>query len=459
MTLDRLKWPLPLVAVAAIVLLPMAGAQGPAVRKELHGGDDSTLEKVVVLSRHGVRSPLQTADKLAAYSRLPWPKWDVAPGLLTTHGRALMASLGSFYAKYYEPQGLFEGKNCERARDTYVWSDTDERDVSTAQGFLSGLFPGCEVPIHRLEGEDAVDPVVHPLKAHLGHPDRARAAAEVLGRVGGDGENVKIAYMPAFLTLDRILGGCGELKCKGEAPGRQVLFGMSAAIEPADDDDHLIRESKGPLGVGSTLSEIMLLEYAEGKPMNEVGFGRMSRADLTQILGIHSAYFDLAQQTDYPARLGASNLMEHILATLAPASAAAANGAAPRVAKTGGFGPPASRFVFLATHDTNVANVAGFLRAHWMMEGDQADPSPPGGGLVFELRRDRRDGSQWVRVRFISETLDQMHDNTVLTLQHPAAVLPVFVPDCSVAAHGDECPLAAFTRLVNERALPEFTTP
>jgi 4-phytase/acid phosphatase len=442
--------------VCLLIFAPcLALAQGSGTAH----ASSSTLEKVIVLGRHGVRSPLQTNEKLAAYSHSVWPAWDAPPGFLTSHGRALMTSLGAFYQSFYTAEGLFKGEGCDRARSTYVWSDTDERDVATAGGFVAGLFPGCDVPIHRLSGEDEVDPVVHPLKAHIGHPDKAEAAAEVLGSVGGDADNVKIAYMPAFLTLDRILGGCGKTTCDGEVAGRQMLFNMKADIEPAEDDDHLIRESKGPLGVASTLSEILLLEYADGKPMDQVGFGRLSRADLTQVLGLHSIYSELSQETDYPARVGASNMMKHIVDTLMPHPEHEQSPNTDAQGETNGFGPPGKRFVYLATHDTNIANMAGLLRIHWMMAGDQADPTPPGGALVFELRKDTKDGSQWVRLRFISETLDQMHVNAPLSLEHPATVFSVFIPGCSVASHANECPLDGFARLVHDRVLPEFTTP
>jgi 4-phytase/acid phosphatase len=437
-------------SLVSLLIVPTGFAQtklGPVDTQ----GDGSVLEKVIVLSRHGVRSPLQTPEKLATYSSLKWPQWDAPPGFLTSHGRKLMNSLGSFYGDYYTPQGLFSGTGCARTKSTYVWSDVDERDVSTAKGFLNGLFPGCDVAIHTVP-DGQIDPVIHPLKAHLGHPDKSFAAAEVQGRIGGDGNFVKTAYMSQFLLLDHVLGGCGAVTCSGDVPGRQVLLGLDAGIEPAEDDDHLIRESKGPLGLGSTLSEILLLEYTDGKPMDQVGFGRMSRDQLTQVLALHSMYFDLANETDYAARVGASNMMIHILHTLDPASLPKGSTA------TSTFGPGSAQLVFLATHDTNIANAAGFLQLHWYIPGDQADPTPPGGGLVFELRK-RPDGSEWVRTRFISETLDQMHENTKLTLSTPPAIVPVFVPACSASDVHYDCPLAAFRKLVSERALAEFVTP
>jgi 4-phytase/acid phosphatase len=447
-----LRSPICLVIAANLALTPGRAQQGADPAENLSSANASTLQRVIVLSRHGVRAPLQTKEDLYKFSKSAWPTWDAPPGNLTSHGKLMMTSLGSFYAAYYESLGMFRGSGCDRSINTYVWSDVDERDISTAKSFLDGVFPGCAVKINSVpEGQQ--DELFHSLKAHFGEVDRERAVAEVLGRVGGDAEYVKQAYMPAFLTLDRILGGCGKPSCADEEPGRQVLFAMKATMESAEDKDHLIQESKGPLGIGSTLSEIMLLEYADGKPMNEVGFGRMSRDDLTQILGLHSVYFDLSQETSYEARTGGSNMLSHILNTLYRVPANDMDEI------PGGFGLDSSRFIFIAAHDTNIANVAGMLHAHWYLPNEEADPTSPGGGLVFELWRHERDKSLWVRTRYISETLDQMHDGQVVSIANPPAIVPIFLPACSVPTGQYECPLELFKKLASDSLLPSFITP
>jgi 4-phytase/acid phosphatase len=115
--------------------------------------------------------------------------------------------------------------------------------------------------------------------------------------------------------------------------------------------------------------------------------------------------------------------------------------------------------VFIAAHDTNIASIAGFLRAEWYVPGAQKTPTLPGGGLVFELRRRRADGSLWVRAKYISETLDQLRVDAPLSLQAPPAIVPVFIPACSTAAAGYDCPWTSFRREVSANLLPEFTRP
>jgi 4-phytase/acid phosphatase len=441
--------------LAGTFATPVLVAQhGEASTPGAESVDGYDLLKVIVISRHGIRAPLQTQAELARYSSDAWPAWSAPPGDLTLHGSQTMKALGRFYANYYEQDGLFAGSGCSRINDSFVWSDVDERDIATARSFFEGLAPNCTIPIHTVaKGE--VDPYQHPLKAHLGHPDRALALAAVQGRIGGDAASVVEANLPAFRTLDRILGGCVAARCPAGKGTRKSLYAMAATIQSAEDDDHLIAEASGPLGIASTLSETLQLEYAEGKPMNQVGFGRLSRAGLMQILSLHSLFFDLANETPYIAQVQASNLMNYLRGTLERA----ATPGAPAPSSPLASGSATARFVFIAAHDTNIASIAGFLRAEWYVPGAQKNPTLPGGALVFELRRRRADGSLWVRTKYITETLDQLRVNATLSLQTPPAIVPVFIPACSVATAGYDCPWPAFRDSVSANLLPEFTTP
>lgn len=55
------------------------------------------LQQVVIVTRHGVRAPTWTPERLNQYSAAQWPDFSVPPGYLTPHGRALMKLMGEFY--------------------------------------------------------------------------------------------------------------------------------------------------------------------------------------------------------------------------------------------------------------------------------------------------------------------------------------------------------------------------
>ena len=57
------------------------------------GGGDAKLLKMVVLSRHGVRSPTQSSETLESWSRKDWPEWPVKRGELTPRGAKLVTAM------------------------------------------------------------------------------------------------------------------------------------------------------------------------------------------------------------------------------------------------------------------------------------------------------------------------------------------------------------------------------
>src|SRR5262245_62820284 len=89
------------------------------------------LRYAVMVSRHGVRAPTWTPERLNRYSATPWPDFGVPPGHLTPHGRSLMKILGSFYREYFAAEGLLGKPDCSDAARTYIWADTDQRTMES----------------------------------------------------------------------------------------------------------------------------------------------------------------------------------------------------------------------------------------------------------------------------------------------------------------------------------------
>jgi hypothetical protein len=66
---------------------------------------DYELLSTVIVSRHGVRSPIAGTPSLASIAADPWPSWPVRPGYSTPRGAELARLLGVYYRDYYVAQG------------------------------------------------------------------------------------------------------------------------------------------------------------------------------------------------------------------------------------------------------------------------------------------------------------------------------------------------------------------
>jgi 4-phytase/acid phosphatase len=389
---------------------------------------DEELGFVVILSRHGVRPPLWKPERLNKYSSDPWPKWDVPEGHLTAHGKKLMELFGAYDRAYFAKAGLVNAKGCEDAGRVLVVADSDERTVETGKALSRGMMPGCEVELKALS-EGTQDPLFHSLQAGVGNPDPAIATAAVSGRIGDHPEALSDAHRHALDELERVLSG---------KSAKQKLLEHVAEIAPADRDK--LVELQGPVATGATLAENLLLEYEDGMPFKDVGWGRANKDNLPQLLSLYTSSSDLLRRTPYIARARASNLMSHILTLVKQAVS----------------GKSGKRVVFLVGHDTNISNVAGAMGLSWLLPGDVRDDTLPGGALVFELWRNKTGGAHSVRTYYMAQTLEQARYATALSLDEPPARAPIFVPACSGSGAGYPCEWKKFQKAVESAIEPGF---
>ncbi len=393
-----------------------------------------------MLSRHGVRSPLQTQADLDKFSAAPWPKWEVPPGILTAHGYELMKIFGAWDRVKYSGEGLLTPAGCADAVHVTIVADTDQRTRETGKALAEGMFPGCNIDVHS-QPDGVTDPLFLPRKAGIGHPDPALVAAAVAGRIGGNPANLTETYRPQLAALDRILSGCGHLPPN---PHRTSIFDIPAGLKPGSAESPV--SAQGPLVTASTLIENLLLEYTQGMSTADTGWGCLDGATLRYIMQANVAAWDYNDRTPAFARTYASNLLDHIRSTMEQ------NVKGKPV--PGAIGKRGDRMVILVGHDTNIATVAGALGIDWIADG-RVDDSPPGGALIFELWRSPKAGS-FVRVEFTTQTLEQMRNSEPLTTADPPAEAPIFVPACSGADLS--CSWDSFSAAMRQATDPAYVT-
>ncbi len=405
--------------------------------------DNATLRSVVIISRHGVRAPLDAPDKMAPYSAEPWPKWGVPPGHLTPRGKQLVALMGAYYRERYLAAGLLTGdRAADRAR-VFLRANNFQRTLETARGLSQGIL-GEEVEIHALP-EGTVDALFVPARIRYGEPDEALAVAAVRGRLGADPSAFARTYRTQFARLHRILFGKTAAVLP---PGKLRLLDLPLGVQPGEGNDLI--STTGSLALAKTFIENLMLEYAEGMPAADVGWGRVNRAAFADLAQLHAIDFSLCHGTFYVAQVQISNMAGHVLQTLEQASSGRA--------VAGAIGPTGARLVVLAGHDMNIISIAGLLDLDWSVDSLPMDPALPGGALVFELWR-HADGADFVRTFYMTQTLDQMHTAAKLSLAAPPAVTAVFIPGCSTAGPDYEAPLGRFATRLRQVIDPRFVTP
>ena len=415
-----------------VLAVQSSGAPAPA--------SDAKLQFVIVLARHGVRSPLTAQADLDEFSVAPWPTWGVAPGLLTAHGHQLMKLFGAWDREQFSADGLFAPTGCADSTHVTILADIDQRTRETGKALAEGMFPDCNVEVQsRPDGTN--DPLFSPRKAGVGHPDPRLAAAAIAGRIGGDPDHLTEIYRPQLTALDRILSGCGRLPTN---PQRTSIFDIPASLKPGSGDSPVA--ARGPLVTASTLAENLLLEYTQGMSVADTGWGCLDSATLRYVMQANIAAWDYADRTPTVARIYASNLLDHIRRTMEQSVTGKP--------VPGALGKPGDRLVILVGHDTNIVTVAGALGIDWIADG-RVDDSPPGGALIFELWRSPKSGP-FVRVAFTTQTLDQMRNAEPLTPANPPAEALIFIPACS--RPDLSCTWDSFSAAMRQATDPAYVT-
>ena len=385
---------------AFLILVLAALGASPVCAGALDPPPGMRVERVVMVFRHGVRVPLPGEAAAAAYAREPWPRWSTPPEVLTPHGREAMRLLGAFDRALFAREGLLPASGCVRAGDVLIWTNVVQRTIASGEALADGLAPGCGLPVGHLAA-DARDPLFEP-GATAAPFDPAVAVASVQAYTGGLDELAK-AHRAAFDTLERILG------C--EAPGKAAscdLAGVGSSLTASSDGRGL--KLTGPIDLASGTAQVFLLQYAEGLPLGDVGWGRATPARIAEISRLHALLFDVFNRSPYLARRTAFALGPRIVELLR--------------------GPGGARVAVLVGHDDNIAALTSLLTAPVKLRGYALDDPPPGGALGFQLLRARGTGAAYVRVFYQSQSLQQMRNLTPLNLSAPPLLLRLH-PACA----------------------------
>jgi 4-phytase/acid phosphatase len=380
---------------------------------------DDQLERVVILSRHGIRAPMSSPAELGRYTAEPWPQWSAPSGHLTESGRIDEQLLGAYYRGVYA--ALLPAGACD---SVYLWANVTQRTIATAQALGHGLLPDCPTSVHTV-GEGRDDPLFDPVAAGIAVPDYDLALAAVAGRVGNDATAWARVHRADLVALQTLLLGSGKGEALVDAP----------AILARGQGSTLVRV-EGPFSRASSLSESLLMLYADGTPSEQLLGGRVTEVRLVEAQAAHALDLDMQLRAPYIARITASHLARRLLSTLAGGP--------------GRLGGAESRIVAMVGHDGNIEELAGLLDLRWLLPGYQPDQVPPGGALRFELWRRARDGREVVRLSFTGQSLAQLRNRETLSAERPPLTAPVFIPGCSEAEPAYDCPLDRLEKRVAE---------
>ena len=229
------------------------------------------LSKVVMLTRHGVAAPADD-NQLPRITGKAWPQWPVGPGQLSPRGAGLLTAQWASLRALYLEAGLLPAQKTESR--VFVRADNTPRSRGSAEALLRGLTPGT-LPSYAVVNLDP-DPLFEPVQAGLAIFDPAETALAVLDHINGDFSQFWESLGEPMSLLDQLTGPLSSEACNSiNLPGGCRLSDMVPSISIMDIGRRV--EIRGGLGLGSTLVDLLVQEYAQW-PQQDAAWGQANAA-------------------------------------------------------------------------------------------------------------------------------------------------------------------------------------
>ncbi|HFF1952630.1 TPA: bifunctional glucose-1-phosphatase/inositol phosphatase [Escherichia coli] len=402
-------------AVAGIVLIA-SNAQAQTVPEGYQ------LQQVLMMSRHNLRAPLANNGSVLEQSTPnKWPEWDVPGGQLTTKGGVLEVYMGHYMREWLAEQGMVKSGECPPPYTVYVYANSLQRTVATAQFFITGAFPGCDIPVHHQEKMGTMDPTFNPVITD----DSAAFSEQAVAAM--EKELSKLQLTDSYQLLEKIVNYKDSPACK-EKQQCSLVDGKNTFSAKYQQEPGV----SGPLKVGNSLVDAFTLQYYEGFPMDQVAWGEIKSDQQWKVLSkLKNGYQDSLFTSPEVARNVAKPLVSYIDKALVTDRTRA------------------PKITVLVGHDSNIASLLTALDFKPYQLHDQNERTPIGGKIVFQRWHDSKANRDLMKIEYVYQSAEQLRNADALTLQAPAQRVTLELSGCPIDANGF-CPMDKFDSVLNE---------
>ena len=363
---------------------------------------EDTLDRVVILSRHNIRSPLSGSGSLLGdITPHEWFRWTSSPSELSLRGAVLEIMMGQYFRLWLEQEGLFPVNFQPEEGAVRFYANAKQRTIATARYFSAGLLPVAAVPVETHVAYDTMDPVFEPSLNYATEEyiqDAIGQIAEKGGETGLDGIlsglNDAIALLMDTADIEQSeayqAGKYGDLKA-----GETVLT-LEEGKEP---------KMSSPIKNATSVADAMILQYYEEPDKQKAAFGHdLTDEDWRLIHSIVDTYTDMLFCSPLVSVNVAHPLLEEIRAELT------AEG---------------RKLTFLCGHDSNVASVLAALNYRdYLLPETVEQHTPIGVKLVFE-RWINAENEAYYKVSLVYQSTSQLRSMEQLTLENPPVIYPL----------------------------------
>ena len=387
------------LAAALALLLMLSGCAQPEPQKSPAApavANGYTLDRVVVLSRHNIRSPMSgSGSLLSEITPNTWFAWTSEPSELSQRGGALETIMGQYFRQWLEQAGLFPKNYQPEAGAVRFYANAKQRTIATSTYYSAGLLPVWDTPIETRAEYDTMDPTFTP-KLNFVNDAYARDVKEQIAQMGGDAgmQGIQAGLKNAVTRLMEVADIKKSESYQAGKYGNLLEDPTEITLEEGKEPG-----MSGPIKTATSVADALTLQYYEEADDKKAAFGHtVSQEDWRLMHSIVDTYTEMLFTRPLVSVNVAHPLLQEIRSEL---------------------GAEGRKFSFLCGHDSNIASVLAALGVEAYSLHDTVEPQTPiGSKLVFARYLDPK-GDAYYTVRLVYQSTEQLRNTTLLSPENP----------------------------------------
>lgn len=376
-------------------------AQDTAKQKEFRSKYE--LKEVVVLSRHNIRAPLSGGNSvLGKVTTHTWTDWTANPSELTLKGGVLETMMGQYFRKWFEAEGLFKEGYCPNTDEVNIYANSMQRTIATAEYFNAGFLPTCNRPIYHRFTPSKMDPIFFPRLTKVSEEFKKEALKEISDMGGEKGiVGINESLKPSYETVKKVIDMKNSRACKEDTICDLNDYNTKLKFVLGEEPN-----MSGTLKLATQIADALILQYYEVTNDKEASFGNtLATKDWENISKIKDVYGDVLFSAPIVAVNVANPLLIYMRDELKSKD---------------------RKFTYLVGHDSNISSLTSALGFEsYLLPLTIERKTPIGSKLIFEKWVDKASKKEFIKIKLLYQTTDQLRYMVPLSLKNPPASFPM----------------------------------
>ena len=355
-----------------------------------------TLDRMVVLSRHNIRSPLSGSGSLLGdITPHEWFEWTSNPSELSLRGAMLETMMGQYYRMWLEKQGLFPENYRPEDGAVRFYANAMQRTRATAHYFSAGLLPVADVPVEQHAEYGTMDPVFTPALTYISEAYKKAVQDQIAEKGGVAGmKGIRAGLQDAISLLMDVTDMDQSEAYRAGTYGNLLEDDSTVNLEQGKEAG-----MTGPIKTATSVADALTFQFYEMADDKAAAFGHdLTIEDWRKLHTIVDTYTDVLFATPLIAVNAAHPLLQEIRAELT------AEG---------------RKFGFLCGHDSNIASVLAAMGVEEYLLPETVEQKTPIGTKLTFSRWLNAGGEAYYTVELVYQSTEQLRGMAPLSLDNP----------------------------------------